>query len=152
MEIIKETMEADLNQSREAEEGIGESIEMTIGQTQMGTDTQKDSGNEEERVMLRLVQDWKNLDERFILEAQKQFYKETFQKFKEKKGNTLENQMDQTGTQGNQSLGMDSTGKGGRKRGRRTLNETIQAVGEILVNSGRVIPQSEVFQQPSKKL
>lgn len=56
--------------------------------------------------------------------------------------------MEQTGSQGNQSMGMDGTGKGGRKRGRRTLNETIKAVGEILVNSGRMIPLSKVFQQP----
>jgi len=102
--------------------------------------------------MKRLLQDWKNLDERFIPEAQKQLYKETFQKYKEKKGITEANQIEYTGSQGAQSLGMDSTGKGGRKQGRRTLNETIQAIGEILVNSGRVIPLSEVFQQPSKKL
>jgi len=70
----------------------------------------------------------------------------------EKKDSTSEIQMDQTGTQGNQGPGMDGTSKGGRKRGRRTLNETIQAVGEILVNLGRFIPLSEVFQQPSNKL
>lgn len=45
---------------------------------------------------------------------------------------------------------MDGNGKGGKNRGRQTINETIQAVGETLVNSGRVIPLSEVFQQPSK--
>lgn len=125
---------------------MGESLEITIGQTQMGTDSQKDSGNEEERIMRKLLQEWKILDERFIPETQKQLYKETFQKYKEKKGSTLENQKYQTGAQGNHSLGMDSTAKWGRKRGRRTLNETIQAVGEILVNSGRVIPLSDVFQ------
>jgi len=51
--------------------------------------------------MRKLLQEWKNLDERFIPETQKQLYKETFQKYKEKKGSTSENQMDQTGTQGN---------------------------------------------------
>lgn len=68
--------------------------------------------------MKRLLQDWKNLDERFIPKAQKQLYKETFQKYKEKKGITEANQIDQTESQGTQSFGMDSTGKGGRKRGR----------------------------------
>lgn len=102
--------------------------------------------------MKKLLQDWKKLDERFIPEAQKQLYKEKFQKYKEKKGTTLANQLDHMGMQGTQSLGMDNSGKGGRKQGRRTMNETIQVVGEILVNSGRVIPLSEVFQQPSKKL
>jgi len=62
----------------------------------------------------------------------------------------LEIGADQVGTQETQNLGMDGNGKGGRKRGRRTINKTIQAVGETLVNSGRVIPLSEVFQQPSK--
>lgn len=47
---------------------------------------------------------------------------------------------------------MTSIGKGGRKRGRRTMSETIQEVGEMLVNSGRVIPLSEVFQTPPKVL
>ena len=91
MEIIKDTKEPDLNQNSKAEGGMEESMEMTTEQTQMGTDTQKDSGNEEERIMRRLLQDWKNLDERFIQEAQKQLYKGTFKKYKEKKGNTLEN-------------------------------------------------------------
>lgn len=151
MEIIKETKELDLKQNSKVEGGTEESMEIIIEQNQMGTYTQKDNGKEEERIMRRLLQDWKNLDERFIPETQKQLYKETFQKNKEKKGIVVDNQAEQTKTQGTQSMGMDSTGKGGRKRGRRTLNETIQAVGEILVNSGRVIPLSEVFQQPPKK-
>jgi len=56
------------------------------------------------------------------------------------------------GEQENSSMGMDCTGKSSRKRGRKTMNETIQSVGEILVNSGKVIPLSEVFYQPSKSL
>ena len=51
-----------------------------------------------------------------------------------------------------QIIGVGSTGKGGKKRGRRTMSETIQEVGEMLVNSGRVIPLSEVFQSPPKLL
>jgi len=58
--------------------------------------------------------------------------------------------MEQTGTQETQSIGMGSSGKGSRKRGRRSMSETIQVVGETLVNSGRVIPLSEVFQQHPK--
>jgi len=41
-----------------------------------------------------------------------------------------------------------NTRKRGKKRGRRTMNESIQMVGESMVNSGRVIPLSEVFHQP----
>jgi len=37
--------------------------------------------------------------------------------------------------------------KGGMKRGRRNLQESIQIMGEMLVNTGRVIPLSVVFQK-----
>ena len=62
----------------------------------MEVDPQKESGNDEERVMKRLLQDWKNLDERFIPEEKKQLYKEMFQKYKEKKGTLLTSQLEQT--------------------------------------------------------
>eukprot|EP00253_Pinus_taeda_P002797 PITA_02797 len=93
--------------------------------------------------MKKLIQEWKNLDERFILESQKQQYKEAFQKYKARKGSMMETGSDQTGSPGLQHTGMDGPGKGGRKRRRKPLNEMIQAVGETLVNSGRVIPLSE---------
>jgi len=115
-----------------------------------GVDSKKDNGTEEENIMKKLLLEWKKLDKRFIPEKEKQLYKETFQKYKEKKGGTSESRTNQTGAQETQSLGMDGTGKGGRKRGRCTISETLQTLGEILVNSGRVIPLSEVFQQPSK--
>lgn len=63
----------------------------------------------------------------------------------------MENRSDQTGNRETQSTEADDNGKGGRKKGRRMLSESIQTVGEILVNSGRVIPLSKVFQQTSKK-
>ena len=118
----------------------------------MEVDPQKDRGCDEERIMRRLLQEWKNLDERFIPEEKKQLYKETFQKYKEKVGALSASQPEQIGAQGAQSIGMGSTGKGGRKRGRRPMSETIQVVGEMLVNSGRVIPLPEVFQKPLKIL
>ena len=150
MEIIIETTGKSISQNREAEVEMGESQENIVEQMPRESDNRKDNGVEEERLMKKLLQEWKNLDERFIPESQKQQYKEAFQKYKEKKGSTPEIGIDQTGSQGNQNLGMDSICKGGRKRGRRTINGTIQAVGETLVNSSRVIPLSEVFQQPSK--
>jgi len=149
MEFAKDTKETDSNQGNMEKEGTEGNTKMSIEQLQMEIDPQKDSGR---RVMKRLVQDWKNLDERFIPEEQKQLYKEMFQKYKEKKGTLPASHLDQTGVQGTQSTGMHSFGKGGRKRGRRTMSETIQMVGETLVNSRRVIPLSEVFQKPSKKL
>eukprot|EP00253_Pinus_taeda_P004070 PITA_04070 len=45
--------------------------------------------------------------------------------------------------QGNGQTGMDGSGKNSRKRGRKPMSETIQTVGETLINSGKVIPLSE---------
>lgn len=96
---------------------MGESQGNIIGKTLTGTNSQKDNGNEEEIIMRKLLEEWKILDERFIPETQKQLYKETFQKYKEKKRSTSKIQMDQTGMQVNQGLGVDGTSKGGRRRG-----------------------------------
>ena len=85
-------------------------------------------------------------------EEQKQLYKEMFQKYKEKGGVVMVDQPKQLGTQGGQSMEVGNTRKAGRKRGRRPMSETIQIVGEMLVNLGRVIPLLEVFQQPLKLL
>lgn len=102
--------------------------------------------------MAKLLQEWKRLDERFIPEEQKQRYKEAFQRYKEKKGITGDKENQKTEKQETQIIGVSSSGKAGKKRGRRTLNETIQDVGEMLVSSRRVIPLSEVFQSPPKLL
>ena len=40
--------------------------------------------------------------------------------------------------------------KGGKKRGRRNLEESIQIMGEMLVNTGRVVLLSAVYQQLNK--
>jgi len=55
MEIIKETKEQSITQNRELEEEMGESQGNIIGQTLMGTNSQKDNGNEEERIMKKLL-------------------------------------------------------------------------------------------------
>lgn len=64
---------------------VGSEENADIDQTQMEIDLQKENGNDEEQVMKKLLQDWRNLDERVIPEEQKQLYKEMFQKYKEKK-------------------------------------------------------------------
>ena len=102
--------------------------------------------------MKQLIQEWKNLDSRFIPEKQKQLYKEAFQKYKEKKGENMDKQITIGNEQGNGQMGMDGSGKNSRKRGRKTMSETIQAMGETLINSGKVIPLSEVFFHSSKSL
>lgn len=57
MEIIKETKELDLKHNSKVEGGTEKSMEITTEQNQMGTNTQKDGGKEEERIMRRLLQD-----------------------------------------------------------------------------------------------
>lgn len=61
----------------------------------MEIDTQKDKGGEEERIMRKLLQEWRFLDERFIPEEHKKIYKEAFQKYKEKAGATTTNKLEQ---------------------------------------------------------
>jgi len=86
MEIVKETKYNDTEIVGATEEEVGERVEILTKQVQMETETQKENEAEEERIMRKLIQEWKNLDERFKLETQKQIYKEAFQKYKEKKG------------------------------------------------------------------
>lgn len=73
MEVTKNLVQ----NSKEREE-TEDSMEVTIEQTQGEAEAQKDNGNEEEIIMKRLLQGWKNLDERFTPENQKQLYKEAF--------------------------------------------------------------------------
>lgn len=125
METIKETGKQGSGQ-RDTEQGeVEEKGELTNEQTQMEIDPQKDKGGEEERIMRKLLHEWRFLDERFIPEEHKQIYKEAFQKYKEKAGATATNKLEQIEMQGTQNSGMGSSGKGGRKRGKRSMSETI---------------------------
>ena len=56
------------------------------------------------------------------------------------------------GEQESSQMGIGGSGKNSKKRGRKTMSETIQTVGETLINSGKVIPLSEVFLPPPKSL
>lgn len=152
MENLKESGKQ-VSGQKETEHGEAEEKgEQTNEQIQMKIDPQKDKEGEEERIMRKLLLEWRLLDERFVPEEQKQIYKEAFQKYKEKVGERVANKLEKIEIQGNQNMGMSNSGKGGRKRGRRLMIETIQEVGEMLVNSGRVIPLSEAFQLPPKLL
>jgi len=152
MEIVKEIKEKGTGVSEMVEGVTAGKTEVLTSQTQMEVESQKDNEAEEERIMRQLIQEWKSLDERFIPDSQKQLYKETFQKYKEKKGKSIDKQETIVGEQESSQIGIGGTGKSSRKRGRKTMSETIQTVGETLINSGKVIPLSEVFFQPSKSL
>jgi len=152
MEIPKEAKEKEIEMTEEEEERSRAELEGTSEQTQMEIENQQESEVEEEKIMRRLIQEWKNLDDRFIPEKQKQLYKEVFQKYKEKKSKGLEKQGDTGEDQGSSMTGAGGPGKLSKKRGRKPVHEAIQMVGETLINSGKVIPLSEVFFPPSKSL
>lgn len=143
MEIIKDGKRKIMSISKETEGETEVRQEIMGEQSVAESNPMKEMSTEEEKVMKKLLSEWRNLDERFIPEKEKQLFKETFQKYKEKKGGSAD-------PGGNQESQGNGNGKSGRKKGRRTLIESIQTVGETLVNSGRVIPLSEVFQQTTK--
>ena len=49
--------------------------------TPMDVEQNKDNLNAEERVLKRLLYEWRNLDDRFIPADQKTLYKETFENY-----------------------------------------------------------------------
>lgn len=118
----------------------------------MEINTQKEDISVEEQVMKQFLLKWRHLDEHFIPEDQKKLYKETFQQYKVKQGNAIIAQPKHLGSQGREGKELVTLGKRGNKQGRRPMNESIHIVGELLLNLGRVVPLSEVFQQPPKFL
>jgi len=77
-------------------------------------------------------------------------YTETFQQYKSKlekgKASSAENQETQKESRPRQN----GQNKGGKKRGRRNIKDSIQLMGETLVNTGKVVPLSAVFQTLSQ--
>eukprot|EP00253_Pinus_taeda_P008746 PITA_08746 len=143
MEIAGEEKGKETNSSKTSREKPEEKSTETELESQMEVENPPENEAEEEKIMRRLLQEWKYLDSRFIPEKQKQLYKEVFQKYKEKKGEPPDKPAMIESEQGNEDKGMCSSSKNNRKRGRKTMSETIQTVGEILINSGKVIPLSE---------
>jgi len=151
MEVAEEEKGTETNISQTRRGKTEEKSIETELESQMEVENPPENEAEEEKIMRRLLQEWKYLDSRFIPEKQKQLYKEVFQKYTEKKGEPPDKPVMMESEQGNGDKGMGSSGKNSRKRGRKTLSETIQTVGEILINSGKVIPLSEVFFPSYKK-
>lgn len=158
MEITEEEKgkEANISQPRRGKrqprrEKTEEELIDTELESQMEVENPPENEAEEEKIMRRLLQEWKYLDSKFIPEKQKQLYKEVFQKYKEKNGEPPDKPVMMESEQGDGDKGVGNSGKNSRKRGRKKLSETIQTVGEILINSGKVIPLSEVFFPSYKK-
>lgn len=86
MEIIKDGKRKITNISKEVEGDMTGGQENTEEQSMAGSENTKDMSTKEERIMKKLLDDWRNLDERFIPEKEKQVFKEAFQRYKEKKG------------------------------------------------------------------
>ena len=90
---------------------------------------QKEELSAEERVLKHLLNDWRNVDDIFIPIEEKQLYKDTFERYltmqAHKEVQTIEHVTKTPTPQ-----------KNPKKRGRRTLQESIQLVGEMLINTG----------------
>eukprot|EP00253_Pinus_taeda_P004365 PITA_04365 len=143
MDITREEKgkETDLKKSRKEQPEEKETESEQASRMEVENPTENEA--EEEKIMRKLLQEWKYLDSRFIPEIQKQLYKEVFQKYKEKKGEPPDRPATTESEQDSEDKGLGSSGKNSRKRGRKPMSETIQTVGEILINSGKVIPLSE---------
>ena len=106
----------------------------------------------------------KNLDDRFIPDDQKELYKETFEQYLtiqarrevEAANQQLSQQsvevttlpLSQQGTKSSQEPSQKV--KSSKKRGHKTLQESIQLVGEMLVNSGHTVPVFTMFHKLNK--
>ena len=90
----------------------------------------KEDLSAEERVLKCLLYEWRNLDDRFIPADQKKLYKETFEHYL-----TSQVQKEIQETEQVVLRGPNPQPKGTKKRGRRTLQESIQLVGEMLINT-----------------
>eukprot|EP00253_Pinus_taeda_P010874 PITA_10874 len=137
MEIAGEEKGKETNSSKKRREQSEEKLIESELESHMEVENPPENEAEEEKIMRRLLQEWKYLDSRFIPEKQKQLYREAFQKYEEKKGEPLDKPVIMEGEQGNEDKGMGSSGKNNRKRDRKPMSETIQTVGEVLINSGK---------------
>lgn len=104
----------------------------------------------EEEVLKKLLNEWRHLDKTFIREDQKKLYKDTFQQYKAKQGQRQVEIAEQLGLHHVKPEEYQNIAKGGKKRGVRNLQETIQIMGEMLANMVRVVPLSMVYQQLKK--
>ena len=98
-----------------------------------------------ERVLKCLLYEWRNLDDRFIPVDQKKIYKETFEHYLTSQAHKEVQEIEQAA-----SNNPNPQPKGTKKRGRRTLQESIQLVGKFLINIGKIILLTTVFQQLPK--
>jgi hypothetical protein len=124
-----------------------EATEETTGHelTPMEVEQSKEDLSAEEKLMRRLLFEWRNLDDRFIPVEEKTLYKETFEHYISEQAK-LETQAQPPGQK------LPPPPKQAKKRGRPTVQESIQIVGEMLINTGKIIPLTTVFQQLPKNL
>ena len=113
--------------------------------TPMEVEQSKEYLSAEEKLLKRLLFEWRNLDDRFIPVEEKNLYKETFEHYISEQAK-LETQAQPPGQK------LPPPPKQAKKRGRPTVQESIQIVGEMLINTGKIIPLTTVFQQLPKNL
>lgn len=81
----------------------------------MEIESQKEDLTVKEQVMKFLLSEWRQIDERFILEGQKKLYKHTFQQYQAKQGMLGVDQLDHLGSKESQVMEQGTQGKGGEK-------------------------------------
>jgi len=113
--------------------------------TPMDVEQSKENLSAKEKLMRHLLFEWRNLDDRFIPVEEKHLYKETFEHYLSEQAK-METQAQHPGKE------MPPPPKQAKKRGRPTLQESIQLVGEMLINTGKIISLTTVFQQLPKNL
>ena len=116
---------------------------MGLEKIRMEVEHNKEELSAEERVLKRLLNEWRNVDDRFIPLEQKQLYKETFENYLIVQAHKEVQAIDKVAKNPNPQ-------KTPKKRGRRTLQESIQLVEEMLINTGKIVPLITVFQPTSK--
>ena len=108
----------------------------------MDMETPPEDLSTEEQVMKRLLHEWQNLNDRFIPDDQKTLYKQMFEHYlttqTKKAVSSPESSLHKVGTHQT---------KPGKKKGRKTLQESIQLVGEMLINIGKIMTLTMVFQK-----
>ena len=81
--------------------------------------------NMEEKVLKKLLNEWRHLDEIFIPKDQKILYRETFQQYQDKQGQGQVEITEQLRMHQENPQEYSNKMKGGKKRGRRNLQESI---------------------------
>lgn len=93
----------------------GKEQEEPTEQMEMDLETNREDLSQEEEVLRKLLNEWRNLDERLIIEDQKRFYADTFQQYKAKLEKDKAMPEEYQESQKESKIDQTGQGKGGKK-------------------------------------